>query len=78
MCIMSKKHNFFTMPNRSETIWYAFILVLKSKIDPDSLNNWLSDKKLCFGSFLLNAVKFYVNFSIFINPSDHDAYSLGY
>ena len=34
--------------------------------------------KLCFGSFLLNTVSFFFNFSIFSNPSDHDAYSLGF
>ena len=79
VCVKKAQLIFPNMRTRSETVWYAFILALRSKINLDSLNHWLSEKrKLCFGSFFLNADKFNVYFSIFRSPSDHNAYSLGF
>ena len=52
----------------------SFILAQICKIDFDSLKNLIIRKtKICFGSFFLNAVRFFVYFSIFSDPSDQDA-----
>ena len=63
---------FSSMHKWSETIWYAFSFIIQ---------NWtwitllliIRKTKLCLGCFSFNVVWFFVYFSIYSNPSDHDA-----
>ena len=81
MCIVneSKKQNVFILACvrdlKYNICFNCFYLRFKSKIDLGSVYV----TKLCFGSFFWNAVRFlFVYLSIYNNPSDRDAYSLGF